>query len=77
MNKDRRKRLTKIRESISNAIIELEGIKDEEYDAFENLHYSIQEGERGANMQEAMESLENAISELYSVDFEIEHAMEV
>jgi len=77
MNKDRRKRLTKIRESIRYTIIELEGIKDEEYDAFENLPYSIQDGERGANMQEAMESLENAISELYSVDFEIEHAMEV
>jgi len=39
--------------------------------------HPIQEGERGALMQEAMEAMDNAISELYSVDFEIEHAMEV
>lgn len=63
MNAKRRKKIEKLLftqlEDIKTAI---ESIRDEEEEAYDNLPESLQDGERGDKMQEAMDNLENAAS---------------
>jgi predicted nucleic acid-binding Zn-ribbon protein len=89
MNDDRRKRLDELREklvALDNAFEELtseasyikeelEGIKDEEQESFDNLPESMQNGERGEKMSTAISELENVIDGLnelaeHSVSFD-------
>jgi len=69
MNKDRRKRIGDVLEILR--AIDLESIKDEEQDAFDNMPESLQQGDRGqdaetaiSNLEEAINSIESAISAL-------------
>lgn len=72
MNRSRRQRiqnavdtyLTKLEEIKENLINVLTEVKEEEDDAYYNMPESLQEGEKGAAMQEAIDSLDNAISDL-------------
>jgi exonuclease VII small subunit len=70
MNKDRRKSLAEALALIDQAEALLQQaseavdeVRDEEQEAFDNLPESLQDGERGQQMQEAVSSLE-------SVDFD-------
>lgn len=67
MNKARRKWLQDTIEAIENAKIELESIRDEEQECFDNLPESIQYGERGDAMQENIDELDCEISNLEDV----------
>lgn len=62
MNKQRRQRITTILDAVQQNIIDLEAIRDEEQEAFDNLPESLQDAERGQSMQEALDALEEAIS---------------
>ncbi len=62
MNKARRKSITAILDAIQQHIIDLEAIRDEEQEAFDNLPENLQEAERGQSMQEAIDALDEAIS---------------
>lgn len=71
MNKERRKEIEQatqllgdISEKVAELIAQIEGIRDAEQEAFDALPESFQEGDRGQTMQEAIDSLENALSEL-------------
>lgn len=57
MNKDRRKRLTSIAEQISVLIDMAQEVLDEEQEAFDNMPESLQQGERGEAMQDAVEAI--------------------
>ena len=46
---------------------ELESVKDDEEMAFDNLPESLQEGERGERMQEAVENIEAAMDNVQPV----------
>lgn len=77
MNKIRRKKLAKIKEKITDLKYELEEIKEEEQDCFDNLPYSLQASSKGEEMDEniyyldnTMEILENALDELDNIDTE-------
>ena len=67
MNKRRRLRLQTAIEVIENAKIELESIRDEEQECFDNLPESIQYGERGDEMQENIDDIDSEISNLEDV----------
>lgn len=74
MNKQRRKEIEAVKDRILECIDELESIRDDEQDAYDNLPESFQEGERGEQMQEyiylieaALDSLEDANSSLEEV----------
>lgn len=58
MNKQRRNRIAEALELISQARDILEEVKDEEQESYENLPESLQYGERGEQMQENVDSLE-------------------
>ncbi|QCO07299.1 hypothetical protein [Azospirillum argentinense] len=59
MNKARRKRLAEAAELLEQALTIISEAKDEEQDAFDNLPESIQQGERGQTMEEAINSLDD------------------
>jgi hypothetical protein len=75
MNKERRKRLAKVEEAISQmedlkefALDELSDVLAEEEEAYENLPDSIKESERGEEMQMGIETMTEAVQGLE--DFE-------
>jgi hypothetical protein len=76
MNNSRRKRIQEVLDSLSNFRAELEQIRDEEQDSFDNMPESLQEGERGEKSQNAIDNLDNAISELESSEESLQEALE-
>lgn len=77
MNKIRRKELAHIIEKLEaldalRAEIqeELETVMDEEQEAFDNMPESLQESERGEQMQEYIDAMQYAMDDLENFDVE-------
>lgn len=64
MNKSRRATLNMIVNAIEELKTQLESVRDDEQDAFDNMPESLQESERGETMQEAIDNMEYAIDNL-------------
>ena len=64
MNDARRERVNEAIDLTNQAIEMLESISEEEQDALDNMPENMQDGERGEKMQENIESLDDAASEL-------------
>lgn len=64
MNKNRRKRIEEIINAIVDAADNLEVIKDEEQEVFDNMPENFQYAERGEAIQENVDDLDDAISNL-------------
>lgn len=62
MNKARRISITKIADNLQALKSDVESIQSEEQDAYDNLPESIQDGERGDRMQEAIDNLDDALT---------------
>ena len=60
MNNTRRKAIMKIAERLEELKTDFELLRDEEQEAFDNMPESIQESERGEQMQEAIDALDEA-----------------
>ena len=67
MNNERRKkivgiidRLNKVKEEINDLRSEVSDLQDEEQDAYDNLPESMQDGDRGTAIQDAINELESA-----------------
>ena len=69
MNKDRRNAISDIYGKLIDIQSDLECIRDEEQEAFDNLPESIQYSERGERMEEYISSLEEALD---YVDYAVE-----
>jgi len=76
MNRDRRKRIRDVMEQLRNASSELEAIKEDEQEAFDNSPESIQEGDRGMAMQTNVEEIESVCDELDTRIGELEEIVE-
>lgn len=77
MNANRRKQIAeaaKLIEQAHDLILaaseQLEDVRTDEEDAFDNLPDSLQETDRGEAMQEAIDNLQEAIDELENFDFD-------
>ena len=75
MNKARRAELEKIVERIADLRVmadeiktDLEAIRDEEQDYFDNMPESLQGGEKGENAQTEIDAMEEAINALEEID---------
>lgn len=69
MNKNRRNAISDIYDKLTDIQSDLECIRDEEQEAFDNLPESIQYSERGERMEEYISSLEEALDYVgYAVD---------
>lgn len=64
MNKERRKRIEAIQDKIAELQTELQDIRDEEEEAYDNLPCGIQDSEMGEGMQEAIDTMENVDNSL-------------
>lgn len=80
MNANRRKEISKIAQRIleiqglvEGIIVDVESIKDEEEECYDNLPESIQNTDRGENMQAAIDELDDIISNLDSIKDDVEN----
>ena len=76
MNKERRKRLSKLLEGLTAAEEELSAIIEEEQAAFDNMPESIQGGEQGAAMEEGISTLEDCLDSLQDIQAQMEEVAE-
>ena len=67
MNKERRTRITALQDKLREISSEIETIKDEEQEYYDNMPESLQGGDKG----QAAEAAINALDEAYN---EVEHA---
>lgn len=81
MNKIRRKELARIVEKLEamdalrlEVQEELEAVLDEEQEALDNMPESLQDSEKGQQMQEYIDAMESAMSDLE--DFDVESLMD-
>lgn len=64
MNKQRRKRLEQVEGQIRELMAEIESIKEEEQEAFDNLPESMQYASKGEAMEAAIENLDSLYTAL-------------
>lgn len=67
MNKERRKRLTEIAEVFEEQSTELEYVRDEEQEAFDNLPESIQYSDRGSDMEDKISEIDDILSDISDI----------
>lgn len=67
MNKNRRDRLAKLSDQISDIMEKLEELRDEELEAFENLPESLNSSERGETMQTAIVNKYDLVNSVWAV----------
>lgn len=76
MNAKRRKELEKVIALIEDAKTQLEALKDEEQEAFDNIPEGLQYSEKGEKMEEVISYLDDSFSELESAIENITSAIE-
>lgn len=76
MNKDRRNRLSGVIDTITDAISELEEIRDEEQDALDSLPESLQYSSKGEMMQECIDDMESVMSDMENVQESIQEIID-
>lgn len=64
MNKDRRKALEDLSSQLGSLIGDLEALRDEEQEYFDNMPESLQGGDRGSDAEQAIGSMETALESL-------------
>ena len=62
--------IDKFEEIKAEAIDQLSEIRDEEQEAYDNIPESLQESERGENMQNCIDALEYFMSDLENMEIE-------
>lgn len=72
MNKQRRKDLLDVAESLQEALDRLSEVRDEEQEAFDNMPESLQYGSRGDAMQEAIDTMDEWEGEIDEIKSRIE-----
>ena len=76
MNKGRRERLKKQLRLLGEMREEIEAIRDEEQEAYDNLPESLQDGERGERLEENIETLDNILENLEPIAEELDELAE-
>ena len=76
MNKNRRKQIDEILEQLNPLLLEIESVKDEEQEAYDNLPESMQSGDKGEKMSDSVNNLEYAFDSLTEVIDYLESAKE-
>ncbi len=74
MNAQRRKSIQAIMETIDTAKTDLEGLRDEEQEYFDNMPESLQASEKATTAESAVSSMDTAINSLEDVSSSLEEA---
>ena len=75
MNKERRKRIDDIIAQLNDIKEDIEMLRDEEQEAYDNMPESIQESDRGEAMTRAVDLMESAYSWIEDAVSELEEVM--
>ena len=67
MNNKRRKTIALVINSLENLSADWEDVAQEESDAYENMPESIQQSDRGSNIEDNIYDLEDCISQINDV----------
>lgn len=67
MNAGRRKRIQEIVDQLTDIQTDVEALRDEEQEAYDNLPENLHGSERGEAMSEAADSLDNAYNSIDEV----------
>lgn len=67
MNKLRRQELAEVLDTLDEAIGQIEDVRDEEQEAYDNLPENFQESSRGQDIQEAIDSMDSIIRSIEDV----------
>jgi len=76
MNAQRRKQIEELMAKAEELKAAIDELSSDEQDAYDNLPISLQDGEKGNTMQEAIDNLESAASSLEEVADYLTSAME-
>lgn len=70
MNKARRKWLLDIKDKLDNIKSDIESLRDEEQESYDNIPYNLKDSEMGTTMYENIDELDEVISNLedYVID---------
>lgn len=68
--------LCSAQEQLERAKEVVDGVRDYEEEAYDNLPESLQEGERGQDMYDNVEELDNVVSELDSIFDSVEEQID-
>lgn len=72
MNRQRRKKLTEAFDKVTEAMDILESVKSEEEESYENLPDNFRDGDRGEEMQDYIDMIEEAYGYLDDANSVIE-----
>ena len=75
MNNDRRARIQALINKLEDIKEDIDSIKEEEQEYYDNMPESIQAGERGDKAQEAIDNLDYAYSQIDEVREYLEEAL--
>lgn len=75
MNKEQRKRLAELYEQLSSVLDEVESIKDDEECKYDNLPESLQDSEKGEQLQEGIDALDEVYSYLSDAQSSLEELL--
>jgi hypothetical protein len=76
MNADRRKKLDKVMEFLSQAQTLLEEVRDEEQEYYDNMPEALQSGDKGEKASTAISEMEEVLSNLEYAESSLETAKE-
>lgn len=76
MNRIRRKELQDILDQMAQLRDRLESVMDEEQEAYDNLPESIQDGEQGERMSNAIDCMDTALSSMEEIEEALTDAQE-
>ena len=65
MNSAQKKRVAELADQLSAIMDEIEQIKNDEEEKYDNLPESFQDGEQGERIQEGIDTLDDAYSYMY------------
>lgn len=76
MNKQRRDRLNAAYKDVVRVREELESIRDEEEEVYDNLPESLQDAEKGSEMAYAIDCIDEAVDALYDAEGSLEEVVD-
>lgn len=76
MNAERRKRIEALQSTLVSLKDDIDMLRDEEQESFDNLPESVQQGEKGEKAQAAIDALDEASNACDEIDSSLDTAKE-
>lgn len=75
MNEQRRKEIAKIQDQLAACRCDLENLRDEEQEYFDNMPENMQSGDKGQQAESAITELDDAVNSIESAENSLDAAI--